>query len=85
MRPAGRKGEFMSDTIWLPQIMQDRCTACGDCIQRCPTGALGWRDGKAALINPERCSYEAVCEALCPTSAIEIPYLIEYSSRSNHE
>jgi quercetin dioxygenase-like cupin family protein len=33
-------------------------------------------EGKAALIHPDACTYDAVCEAICPTGAIELPYLI---------
>lgn len=66
----------MSDSTWLPHIASDICDGCGKCIEHCPTQALGWRDGKAALVYPERCIYDASCEALCPVGAIEIPYLI---------
>jgi ferredoxin len=62
--------------IWLPRINQTLCTGCGDCIRECPTGALGWQDAKAALVAPDRCTYCATCEDLCPVNAIELPYLI---------
>ena len=42
----------------------------------CVPSALVQVDGKAALIYPERCTYCAVCEALCPVHAIQLPYLI---------
>jgi formate hydrogenlyase subunit 6/NADH:ubiquinone oxidoreductase subunit I len=34
------------------------------------------RDGKAFLMYPERCDYEARCEEVCPVGAIELPYRI---------
>lgn len=61
---------------WMPQINQATCTGCGDCIARCPTGALGWQGDKAALPHPELCTYCAACEDVCPVTAIELPYLI---------
>lgn len=64
---------------WLPHLDQERCNGCGDCITQCPTGALGWADGKAALVNPSLCIYCATCEDICPVGAIELPFLISWS------
>lgn len=61
---------------WMPQIDLTKCTGCGECITSCPTGALGWQAGKAALLHPELCTYCAVCEDVCPVAAIELPCLI---------
>lgn len=66
----------MDNPSWMPQINRDLCSGCGECILRCPTGALGWSNGKAALIRPHRCTYCAACEDVCPSGAIELPYLI---------
>ena len=67
---------------WMPQINQIKCTGCGDCIAVCPTDALGLHTGKAALLQPELCSYCAACEDVCPVNAIELPYLImKYEQR----
>jgi ferredoxin len=62
--------------VWLPRIDLDLCSGCGDCIAGCPTAALGWQDGKAALLQPDLCTYCTVCEDICPVSAIELPFLI---------
>ena len=61
---------------WIPQIDLKKCTGCGDCVAVCPTGAVGWLAGKAAVIHPALCTYCAVCEEVCPVGAIELPYLI---------
>jgi len=66
------------DRAWIPQIDRRKCTACGDCIERCPTGTLGMAAGKAAVIRPDACTYSAICEAVCPVGAIELPYLIRW-------
>lgn len=62
----------------MPHIDSDLCNGCGACIFRCPTGALGWQSGKAALVKPHLCLYCAACEAICPVDAIELPYLITF-------
>lgn len=66
----------MADANWLPRIAKLMCNGCGDCITLCPTGALGWEDGKASLLQPTVCIYCATCEAVCPVSAIELPYRV---------
>jgi ferredoxin len=68
--------------FWLPRINQTICTGCGDCIRECPTGALGWQGDKAALVLPDRCTYCATCEDICPVYAIELPYLIVKAVKS---
>ena len=64
------------DSHWMPHINRDLCTGCGECIAVCPTDALGWQEGKAALVHPQLCTYCTACEDVCPVGAIELPFLI---------
>jgi ferredoxin len=66
----------MGETEWMPRIAQSVCNGCGECIKACPTNALGWQDGKASLLHPDKCIYCATCESICPVGAIELPYLV---------
>lgn len=71
----------MEQELWLPLIDRDACTACGDCVTLCPTGALGLVMVKAAVAAPEACSYCGVCEPVCPVGAIALPYQIVLECR----
>ncbi len=61
---------------WFPRIDRALCTGCGECVVRCPTGALGMSGGLAALLHPDACTYTALCEGVCPSGAIALPYVV---------
>ncbi|WP_162909742.1 ATP-binding protein [Aggregatilinea lenta] len=63
---------------WIPQIDRSRCTNCGDCIGACPAGTLAEINGKVAVVRPAACTYCAICETICPVSAIGLPYRISF-------
>ena len=46
------------------------------CVRVCPTGALAVKDGEAVVARPEACNYTGLCEAICPTGAIQRPFEI---------
>jgi len=58
----------------LPVIDLSLCIGCGECIEKCPTGALVMVEGYPVLINPDLCGYCGDCEDLCPYGAISLPY-----------
>jgi ferredoxin len=72
----------MKKTDWLPKINRKRCTGCGDCIEICPTKALGQVDGKAQLVDADACTYCTVCEDVCPVNAIALPFLICFEEKN---
>jgi ferredoxin len=75
-----RAGRLLIVDRWLPHIDTQRCTGCGDCIPRCPTGALGWVDGKPAILKPDACIYSGTCESVCPVGAVTLVYRITRES-----
>jgi NAD-dependent dihydropyrimidine dehydrogenase PreA subunit len=58
----------------LPQIVVERCTGCGDCVEFCHTAVLSLRNLKAMIARPDGCDYCTECEAICPVRAINCPF-----------
>lgn len=50
------------------KIDPDLCTACGSCIDECPTEAIS--EGDVYVINPDICTDCGDCADVCPTEAI---------------
>ncbi len=59
-----------------PDINQELCTGCGDCVVACPAEALTLEEGRAVMTQPEACQYCGDCEELCPVGAISRPFEI---------
>lgn len=52
------------------KIDQDKCLGCGLCIAACQEGALGFMNGKAALLREDHCDGLGRCLPACPANAI---------------
>ncbi|MBI4302427.1 MAG: 4Fe-4S binding protein [Chloroflexi bacterium] len=63
-------------TLAIPEIDDEKCTGCGDCVILCPTRAVAIVAGKARVINPENCDYCTYCETICEEGAILCPFEI---------
>ncbi|HJX39367.1 MAG TPA: CoB--CoM heterodisulfide reductase iron-sulfur subunit A family protein [Anaerolineae bacterium] len=50
------------------------CSACGNCVEVCPFGAIELRDGRfgrTAYVNPAQCKGCGNCVAACPSGAMQ--------------
>jgi Pyruvate/2-oxoacid:ferredoxin oxidoreductase delta subunit len=55
-----------------PQHDGEECTACGSCIDRCPTGALVMGDEDVPVLNSDLCIGCGVCATGCDFEAITL-------------
>ena len=55
-----------------PDIDQEECTACEQCVDRCPATALAMSEDDVPLLDLDRCFGCGVCATTCPTEAIAL-------------
>lgn len=56
----------------LPVLDHQLCTACGDCVEVCPTGCLAMAARGPWLARPADCISCSACALICPTDAIRM-------------
>jgi NAD-dependent dihydropyrimidine dehydrogenase PreA subunit len=66
----------LEQTNPVPIIDKTLCNGCGLCVAACPGDALIMQAGVAAVSQASACSYEGLCELICPVRAIARPFLI---------
>jgi len=69
-----------------PQVDQERCTLCGQCVQACPCHLIEWTEEGPRFHCSEQCELGVSCtaddecwlgcEGACPEGAIECPFEI---------
>ena len=67
--PAGK--QIMHSDL-IPKVDEEKCIACGVCIERCPENAISRIENNKANINDKLCIGCGECVALCPSGAIPI-------------
>ena len=65
--PGKRPYKLRKPNQLFPQWKADACTACGQCAQACPAGAIDPENLSA--IDPDKCIACMRCVSLCPTGA----------------
>ncbi len=63
----------------LPEIDQEKCVLCGDCIGACPHDALAIKANALIFSNPQQCTYCGLCEDNCPQDAVMCYYEISWA------
>lgn len=91
MGAASRHGKLFQHSNITPAIAADKCVSCGDCLKRCPVGAIKFTkrgDDEPAPLgshnpevkatkDPEKCIGCGDCILACPQHAIQIQWNAE--------
>jgi len=59
------------------EVDERKCMGCGACISACTYAAIEFREtrqGKKAVVNPVICKGDGLCNAKCPTGAIQLKH-----------
>lgn len=57
-----------------PEVVSEKCTACGRCVQWCPVDAIVISPDRVAEVDYELCYGCGECVASCPSGAIAIQW-----------
>ncbi len=63
------KNRFFN-ALYEAMIDEDECSACEDCLDRCPVDALAMDD--TAVVDRNRCLGCGLCASVCPTESISM-------------
>ncbi|HHT9120997.1 MAG TPA: DUF362 domain-containing protein, partial [Candidatus Hypogeohydataceae bacterium YC41] len=69
---ASRGGKLAMHSGVVPQILTDKCKACGLCAEFCPAGAITIKD--YSIIDASKCIGCGECLAVCPHGAVKISW-----------
>jgi uncharacterized Fe-S center protein len=76
-----RAGKRNQHSEMMPRVTSADCTACGRCVEWCPTGAIRLPKGaRSAAIDQKTCIGCAECYAVCPAEAIAYDWNAEQRS-----
>lgn len=57
----------------IPIVEKEKCTACGNCVDICPPGAITL-ENDVACIAADLCEECGFCAAECPVAAVSIRF-----------
>lgn len=71
--------------IGAPEINQDKCTNCGECVLHCPSHAIVSIPSAGSVgINIDECVFCALCEDVCPAGAIHMTNKFELTEKDRN-
>ncbi len=68
--------------VGRPEIDRDKCSGCGECVGRCPSGAIDYGAGSDKItIGYDSCIFCALCEEICPMNAVRMTHDFELARK----
>lgn len=68
--------------IGSPEIDEEKCNWCGECVQRCPSRAIVMEKDKHKIgINLDECIFCTLCEEVCSTGAAVMTHQFELAEK----
>lgn len=68
--------------VGRPEINPEKCSGCGECAVRCPSGAIeGGTGTDKAAISYDRCVFCVLCEEICPSGAVSMTHDFELARK----
>jgi len=68
--------EFGYKTMWkgeyVAQVVEESCSGCGACEERCPFSAVAVDDRALAVVDPDACYGCGICRSACPAGALTL-------------
>lgn len=62
--------QAMKDTCSPPEVITEKCTGCGLCVEVCPGFVFDMMNEKASVVRGEWCIGCGHCGAVCPVEAV---------------
>jgi len=69
-----RAGKQQMHAEVRPQVKEEICTGCGNCLKHCPTEAISFTKNQKALIDLAKCIGCAECIASCRYGALSVSW-----------
>ena len=69
--------------IGSPEISIEKCSMCGECATRCPSGAINIdKEANKIGVNLDECVFCVLCEDVCPQKAIKMTSRFELAEKT---
>ena len=62
---------YLKDVVTL-RLNQEKCVACGMCLEVCPRAVLSLTNGTVAIVNRDACIECGACSRNCPVNALSV-------------
>ncbi|NLI29793.1 MAG: 4Fe-4S binding protein [Nitrospiraceae bacterium] len=63
--------KYLANVVSL-ELMAEKCTGCGRCVEVCPHGVFVLEDRRAAITDRDRCMECGACALNCAFGALQV-------------